>query len=108
MKLHLPVGLRAALLAILLCSPMAMGNVSAYRVASDGTHKDVPLEDAGEGKATYEDEDWWYPKEYVILVDGKTDGNSFTELECKALSADGKTTVTVGQNGSTGNSHYHE
>ena len=88
MKLHLPVGLRAALLAILLCSPMAMGNVSAYRVASDGTHKDVPLEDAGEGKATYEEENW-LSQEYVISVDGKTDGDHpFTQLECKALSRD--------------------
>ena len=59
MKLHLPVGLRAALLAVLLCSPMAMGNVSVYRVASDGTHKDVSLDDVGDGKATYEDESWW-------------------------------------------------
>ena len=101
MKLHLPVGLRAALLAILLCSPMAMGNVKAYQgVKEDGTGGTEVIPDEDGVIDSLEINEWDFPGDVVITVDGETtEGNGLTSLTYHGFTENCRTTITVESGG---------
>ena len=99
MKLHLPVKLRAALLAVLLCSPMAMGNVKVYQgVNDDGTGgmEVIPVD----GKIDIMNDYWSLLGDVVITVDGETTGgDGLTALTYHGNMENCRTTITVESGG---------
>ena len=101
MKLHLPVGLRAALLAVLLCSPMAMGNVKAYQgVKEDGTGGTEVIPDEDGVIDSLKINEWDFPGDVVITVDGETTGgDGITSLTYHGFTENCRTTITVESGG---------